>query len=61
MSNLKDILPELFTPEIKAEYVDKDNAIIVTQIKDEIDKLHKQKLCEVLTLHYVLQEYGDFL
>ena len=54
-------MPELFCPTIKAEVVKGDDAEVTLAITHEIQKMHKDKLCEVLTLHYVLNELGAFL
>ena len=61
VENLKLILPELFNPQIKAEFVAEDNSKTISLINDEIKKLHKQKLCEILSVHYILEEFGKLL
>lgn len=61
LDNLRAILPELFNPVIKAETIEGDNAIVTGEITKEIEKLHKQKLAEILTLNYILHEYGEYM
>ena len=61
LEKLREILPEVFCPVIKAEIIEGDNAVITSEITKEIEALHKTKFSEILTLNYVLQEYGTYM
>ena len=52
-NKLKEILPKLFNPVIKADVSSNDNIDLAIILQEEIQRLHLVQLKEILTIDFI--------